>query len=86
MAAVIWLRRRHRRNERMRCECVFTTHINIFGLMKAKRKQTYSLSSDAVLELSGELWAELEPFIIPTKPKRLAFPCISCVLKSYRSH
>ncbi len=57
-AAVIRVRRRHWRNERMRRGHIFTTRVNIFGRRKIN---PYRLSSDAVLELLDELRADLEP-------------------------
>lgn len=56
--AVIWAMRRHGRNESW--EGVFTTYANTFEMMEEKIIQTYHLSTDPILELLGELWADLE--------------------------
>lgn len=59
MAAVIWMVRRHRRNERTCWEPVFTTCVNIFGMTKEKIIQTYGLWSQKCNTCQPKLPASL---------------------------
>lgn len=53
--------RRHRQNERMRRQCVFITHVNIFDMTEEIIIQTYCISNDEILDFLNEQGAELEP-------------------------